>query len=63
VFIGALTIYSEKPSYFTDEEISLLLSITDNISFALDAISGENKRLKAEEALKRLNEELEQRVA
>ena len=61
--IGALTIYSEKPSYFTDEEISLLLSITDNISFALDAISGENKRLKAEEALKRLNEELEQRVA
>lgn len=63
MFIGALTIYSEKPSYFTDEEISLLLSITDNISFALDAISGENKRLKAEEALKRLNEELEQRVA
>ena len=61
--IGALTLYSEEPSFFTDEEISLLLSITDNISFALDAIAAERKRLEAEEALRRLNEELEQRVA
>ena len=61
--IGALTLYSEEPSFFTDEEISLLLSIIDNISFALDAIAAERKRLEAEEALRRLNEELEQRVA
>ncbi|MGO9952084.1 MAG: PAS domain S-box protein [Dissulfurispiraceae bacterium] len=61
--IGALTIYSDKPSYFADEEISLLLSITDNIAFALDAISAEEKRREAEEALAQLNAELEQRVA
>ena len=61
--IGELTIYSDEPSYFTEEEISLLLSIANNISYALDAISIEQKRLKAEEALKQLNEELEQRVS
>ncbi|HMK59718.1 MAG TPA: ATP-binding protein, partial [Dissulfurispiraceae bacterium] len=61
--IGELTIYSDEPSYFTEEEISLLLSIANNISYALDAISIEQKRLKAEEALRQLNEELEQRVS
>jgi PAS domain S-box-containing protein len=60
--IGALTIYSGKPSFFTDEEISLLHSITNNISFALDAISAEHRRLEAEEAIRRTNEELEKRV-
>ncbi|HAM50253.1 MAG TPA: hypothetical protein DCP92_06005, partial [Nitrospiraceae bacterium] len=60
---GALTIYSEKPSFFTEEEISLLLSVNENISFALDAISSEKKRLEAEESLRLINEELERRVA
>ncbi|MGC2062432.1 MAG: GAF domain-containing protein [Thermodesulfovibrionales bacterium] len=36
--IGALTIYSGEPSFFTNEEVSLLLSVADNISFALEAI-------------------------
>ncbi len=48
--IGEITIYSEKPSFFTEEEISLLLSVANNISYALDAIAGEKKRVEAEEA-------------
>jgi len=61
--IGEITIYSGKPSFFTKEEISLLLAISENISFALAAISAERKRREAEESLRRLNNELEQRVA
>ncbi|HTZ18024.1 MAG TPA: ATP-binding protein, partial [Dissulfurispiraceae bacterium] len=60
---GVLTIYSEKPSFFSEAEISLFLTITDNISFALTALTNEQRRLEAEEALRRINEDLEQRVA
>ncbi len=61
--LGALTAYSEDPQFFTDEEIHLFLSLTDDVAFALDAMSTEEKRLEAEEALRRINEDLEKRVA
>jgi chemotaxis methyl-accepting protein methylase/signal transduction histidine kinase/PAS domain-containing protein len=60
--IGAFTIYSDKPSSFDREEVSLLLSLAEDISFALDSIETEQKRSAAEEDLRLLNEELELRV-
>ncbi|HTR44302.1 MAG TPA: GAF domain-containing protein, partial [Thermodesulfovibrionales bacterium] len=60
--IGALTIYSDTPHFFTDEEMSLLLSLSEDISFSLDAMEGRGRRAAAEEALRVLNEELDLRV-
>ncbi len=61
--IGAFTIYSDTPQFFTSDEINLLNSLVEDISFATDFLANEKKRLEAEEGLRRLNEELEQRVA
>ncbi len=61
--VGALTVYSEEPRFFTEEEIHLLTSLADDISYALESMSSDKKRLEAEEALRRINDELEQRVA
>ena len=61
--IGALTVYSGKSYFFTDEEIQLLTSLAADISFAIDFIATEKKRLAAEESLRIINEELEQRIA
>ncbi len=61
--IGALTVYSGEPQSFTDEEIQLLTSLTEDVSFAVNSMANEKKRLETEEALRRLNENLEQRIA
>jgi len=60
--IGAFTIYSEKPSFFTGEEIELLVSMARDVSFAIDFIENERRRRAVEEALRDLNEELERKV-
>jgi len=46
--IGALTVYSDLPSFFNEDEISLLRTSADNLSFALDAIRNDQKRFEAE---------------
>jgi GAF domain-containing protein len=56
--IGALTIYSHKPGFFNEEEVSLLVSLSEDISFALDSIETEKKRSTAEDALHDSMEEL-----
>lgn len=61
--IGAFTVYAHEPQFFTDEEIHLLTSLTEDISFAIDSMANEEKRLAAEEALRLINEHLEQRIA
>jgi len=61
--IGALTVYSHEPQFFTDEEIQLLTSLAEDVSFAMDFMANEKKRLEAEEALRIINAELEQRIA
>jgi PAS domain S-box-containing protein len=61
--IGALTIYSDQPRFFTVDEVALLLSLSENLSFAIAAFEVEKKRLAAVNALKTLNEDLELRVA
>ena len=56
--IGALTIYSGQPSFFTDEEISLLQSLADDLEFALESIALERKKKEAEEELRRSSAEI-----
>jgi PAS domain S-box-containing protein len=60
--IGAFTIYSDKPSYFTEEEVALLIALSKDISFALDMMETDKKRAAAKRELRLLNDELELRV-
>ncbi|OGR44347.1 MAG: hypothetical protein A2X35_02665 [Elusimicrobia bacterium GWA2_61_42] len=55
---AVLTIYSESPGFFTDDELKLLGEIKADISLALDAISAEEKRGKAQTALERTARQL-----
>jgi PAS domain S-box-containing protein len=61
--VGALTIYSEQPRFFNVDEVALLLSLSENLSFAIAAFEVEKDRRAAVDALKALNEDLELRVA
>jgi PAS domain S-box-containing protein len=54
--IGAFTIYSDKPQFFTDEEIHLLASLAEDLSYAMGGLANEQKRLEAEEALRESEE-------
>ena len=58
VIVGALTIYSSKPQFFTGEEIALLNSLAENLSLAIDSINNEKMRLEAEEAVRASSEEM-----
>lgn len=60
--IGAITLYARTPGFFNKEEIALLEALADDLSFALESMDREVKRRQAEEEVKKLNEELEQRV-
>ena len=57
--IGAFTIYAGTPQFFTDEELELLVSLADNISFAINAMSNEKMRLDAEATLRQSAEEIQ----
>lgn len=54
--IGALALYASESNFFHEEELKLLTELVGDISFAMDY-------LKAQEALRSLNEELEDKVA
>ncbi len=54
--MGAFTIYSGKPQFFTDEEIGLFSSLAEDISFAISSLANEKKKLAAEEALRESEE-------
>ncbi|MEI6608945.1 MAG: GAF domain-containing protein [Deltaproteobacteria bacterium] len=60
--IGVLTIYDAVPFFFNEDEINLLMEVTGNINHALEIIEIEKKRQQAENDIKQLNEELEERV-
>jgi len=49
--VGALTIYSDIPHFFSGEEVRLLSSLAEDISFAMEAKQNEQMRREAEEAL------------
>ena len=60
--IGAFTLYSSLPHFFDTEEIHLLNEVINNVSFALEGMEREKQRKRAEEEIRVLNDELEQRV-
>lgn len=60
--IGAFTIYVSEANFFNPTEIDLLQQVTSDISFALEVIETERKRVAAEKEITKMNAELEQRV-
>lgn len=60
--VGAITLYAGTTWFFNQEEIALLEALADDLSFALSSIDRQVKRRQAEEEVKKLNDELEQRV-
>jgi signal transduction histidine kinase/HAMP domain-containing protein len=59
---GVLTLYSGQKGFFNTEEISVLNFLAQDLSFAMESMDREARRRQAEEEIRRLNEELEQRV-
>ncbi|MDD1752024.1 MAG: response regulator, partial [Methanotrichaceae archaeon] len=57
--LGALTLYSFEPKAFDAEQISLLESLSSDISYALDAIDQEKSKSLAEQALRETHDYLE----
>jgi len=53
---GVMVFYAGEPNFFNQEELDLLASVAENISFALNSIHKDQLRLKAEEALRRSEE-------
>ena len=56
--IGAFTMYSCKPQFFTSEEIVLLNSLAEDLSLATDSMNNEKMRLEAQESLRASSEEI-----
>jgi len=56
--IGAFTLHSAEPDFFNDGEISLLETLADDISFAIEANNYESQRKKIEKKLKISEEQL-----
>ncbi|MCX6906562.1 MAG: GAF domain-containing protein, partial [Verrucomicrobia bacterium] len=59
---GAFTVYASEPDVFQDKEVALLEEVGGDISFALENLEREAQRKQAEEDVRKLNAELEQRV-
>ncbi len=57
--VGAFTLYSFEPYAFDSEHVSLLESLSADISYALDALDQEQLRTQAEKELIRAKEEWE----
>ena len=60
--VGAFIVYSSEAGFFDEEIVSLIRSIADDISFALESLEQENKRKRAEEEILQLNKDLERRI-
>lgn len=59
---GALNIYAGESDAFGDEEVHLLTELASDLSFGITALRTRVEREKAEEGIRSLNAELEQRV-
>ncbi len=49
--IGVMTFHAAEPDFFSEEEVQLLVELTDNLSFALEMMEQEKKREEVEELL------------
>ncbi len=61
--VSLFTMYAPRPFFFTEEEIELLVRVTDNISYALTAIASSNKRREVEKELLKVTRAIEQSSA
>jgi PAS domain S-box-containing protein len=59
---GALSIYAAEADAFRDEEVSLMTELASDLAFGIGALRTKAERQKAEEEIRTLNAELEQRV-
>jgi PAS domain S-box-containing protein len=59
---GVLSLYSGHKGFFNQEEVAVLNSLAQDLSFAMESMDREAKRRHAEDEIRRLNEALEQRV-
>ncbi len=59
---GALMIYASEPDTFGTEEVELLSELASDLSFGIAALRTKAARERAEEEIRRLNADLEQRV-
>ena len=60
--LGALAIYAAEPDAFDDDEVQLLGELADDLCYGIVALRTRAAHQRAEEALKRANDELEHRV-
>lgn len=61
--VTLLTMYAATANYFTNEQIGLLLNVTENISFALQTFYNDGQRKKTELQLLKLSQAIEQSSA
>ncbi len=61
--IGVLNVYAPEAMHFDSEIVALLDEVASDISFALENLEQEEKRQQVEAEVRRLNEDLEKRVA
>ena len=59
---GALNIYAREPQAFGVEEVKLLTELASDLAFGLASLRIRRERARAEEEIRTLNAELEQRV-
>ena len=59
---GAMTIYAREPDAFGDEEVELLSELAGDLAYGIATIHTRAERATAQEELRTLNRELEQRV-
>lgn len=60
--IGTLNVYASERNSFQEKEVALLEEVALAISFGLEHLSEEEQRRRAEDALRKMNEELEAKV-
>ena len=60
--VAVLSAYAAEPGFFDEEEVKLFDGLAADLSFALEAMQHDERRRAAEDELRRLSEELEQRV-
>ena len=60
--VGAFSLFADRTDFFDDETLLLLDEVNSDISFALHTLDQEEQRKVAEGEVRRLNQELEERV-
>ncbi|CAG0949994.1 partial Phytochrome-like protein cph1, partial [Rhodocyclaceae bacterium] len=61
--IGAINMYARQPDAFNAAEVQLLQELANDLAFGIATLRARSERRRAEEEVRRLNQELERRVA